>query len=185
MDLSLASLLGEKIYNFGELLSHPVLSSLAGTPWAWLAQLLAIFNAGDLARYDGFCDEHAAALNGQPALVAAFPQLREKLTVVALMEHLGSLPAEQRTVALADVGAATQLDADGTERLLMRALSVGLLQGVIDQVGGTVRVSWVQPRVLLAPQIAALRGRLDAWLSKVQATRLELEAASPELIGKA
>jgi 26S proteasome regulatory subunit N9 len=185
VDLSLAALLGEKIYNFGELLGHPVLASLGGTQYAWLAELLAVFNAGDLAAYDAFCIKHAVLLNAQPALVAAERALREKITVIALTEVIFALPADQRTISLDVIAQKTQLSADGVERLLMKTLSVHLIEGIIDSVAGTVSISWVQPRVLLPPQVAELRARLDGWISKVHAARLELEAASPDLIGTA
>ena len=185
MDLSLAALLGENIFNFGELLGHPVLGALGGSDYAWLSQLLAIFNAGDLAAYDAFCSAHAAVLNAQPALVAAERSLREKITVVALTEAIFALPAEQRTISLASIAQKTQLTLDGVERLLMKTLSVHLIEGVVDSVAGTVSVTWVQPRVLLPPQVAELRARLDGWIDKVAVARRELEEASPELLGLA
>ncbi len=43
-DLSLAALVSDSIYNFGELLLHPILDSLIGTPNAWLRDLLFAFN---------------------------------------------------------------------------------------------------------------------------------------------
>ncbi len=183
--MSLAALLGENIYNFGELLGHPVLRTLQGSGYEWLAELLAAFNAGDLRAYDALCVKHAAMLNAQPALVAAERALREKITLVALTEVVFALPAEQRTISLATIAQKTQLSLDGVERLLMKTLSVHLIEGVIDQVAGTVRVTWVQPRVLLQPQVAELRARLDGWIDKVHAARLELESASPDLIGTA
>lgn len=185
MDLSLAALLGDKIYSFGELLNHPVLKSLEGSGYEWLAQLLAAFNAGDLEKYEALCAQHAGVLNAQPALVAAERQLREKITILALIETVAALPSEKRTISLADIAAKTQLSLDGVEFLLMKTLSVRLIEGVIDQVAGTVRVTWVQPRVLLPSQIAAMRDRLDGWISKVTAARMELEAGDPGLIGMA
>lgn len=41
--------------------------------------------------------------------------------------------------------------------------------------GPCVQVSWVQPRVLTLPQIQGLKGRLDTWMSKVNAATLTLE----------
>ena len=61
-------------------------------------------------------------------------------------------------------------------------LQVHLLEGVIDQVDGIVRVSWVHPRVLGIPQITALKDRLDNWLQKVHTTLLAVEAETPDLI---
>ena len=184
MDLSLAALLGENIFNFGELLGHSVLGALQGSGYEWLAELLAIFNAGDLPGYTAFCTKHAAVLNAQPALVVAERLLQEKITIVALTEIVFGLPAEQRTIPLEVIAAKTRLSLDGVERLLMRTLSVHLIEGTIDHVAGTVRITWVQPRVLLPPQIAELRARLDGWIDKVHAARVELEAAT-DLIGTA
>lgn len=59
---------------------------------------------------------------------------------------------------------------------------VHLIEGIIDQVEGTVHVSWVQPRVLGIPQIKSLRDRLDGWLDKVHSTLLSVEAETPDLV---
>ena len=82
---------------------------------------------------------------------------------------------------LARVAERTQLSVDGVEMLLMRALSQHLIEGSIDQVDGVVSVTWVQPRVLLLPQVAQLRDKVAAWAAKVHDTRLALEAEAPEL----
>lgn len=57
-----------------------------------------------------------------------------------------------------------------------QTLALHLIEGVIDQVDGSVQVSWVQPRILTLPQIQGLRGRLDGWVDKVSAAALTLEA---------
>ena len=59
---------------------------LDGSSFAWLHEMLAVFNAGDLHGYDALCDTHAAALNSQPALVVHERQLREKITILCLTE---------------------------------------------------------------------------------------------------
>lgn len=51
-----------------------------------------------------------------------------------------SLPADERTVPLATVASATKLSEDGVEFLLMKALSLHLIEGSIDQVACTVQV---------------------------------------------
>ncbi|KAJ6836210.1 26S proteasome non-ATPase regulatory subunit 13-like protein B [Iris pallida] len=68
-DLSLAALLGDNIYNFGELLAHPIINSLLGTKVEWLYYILQAFNTGNLVRYQELCHVHNAALSAQPALV--------------------------------------------------------------------------------------------------------------------
>jgi 26S proteasome regulatory subunit N9 len=52
------------------------------------------------------------------------------------------------------------------EWVLMRAMSLGLLRGSLDEVAGTVNVTWVQPRVLNVAQIARLSEQLGVWVDK-------------------
>lgn len=154
------------------------MGALTEGPYAWLHQLLECFNSGDIHRYDALCATHAAQLNSQPALVEHERRLREKITVASLLELVHELPAERRTIPLADVAQRTKLPLDGVEFLLMKALALHLIEGVIDQVAGTVSVSWVVPRVLTMPQVEALLGRVDAWTDKVVAAVGVMEAAA-------
>lgn len=61
-------------------------------------------------------------------------------------------------------------------------VQVHLIEGIIDQVDGSVYVSWVQPRVLGIPQIKSLRDRLDNWVEKVHTALLSVEAETPDLV---
>ncbi|QCD90848.1 26S proteasome non-ATPase regulatory subunit 13 homolog B [Vigna unguiculata] len=182
-DLSLSALLGDNIYNFGELLAHPIIKSLLGTKVEWLYYILQAFNSGDLVRYQELCRVHNAALSAQPALVQNEQKLLEKINILCLMEIIFSRPSEDRTIPLSVIAERTKLSIENVEHLLMKSLSVHLIEGIIDQVEGTVHVSWVQPRVLGIQQIKSLRDRLDSWTEKVHTALLSIEAETPDLIG--
>ncbi|KAK7252525.1 hypothetical protein RIF29_36525 [Crotalaria pallida] len=182
-DLSLSALLGDNIYNFGELLAHPIIKSLLGTKVEWLYYILQAFNSGDLVRYQELCRVHNAALGAQPALVQNEQRLLEKINILCLMEIIFSRPSEDRTIPLSVIADRTKLSIENVEHLLMKSLSVHLIEGIIDQVDGTVHVSWVQPRVLGIQQIKSLRDRLDSWTGKVHTALLSIEAETPDLIG--
>ena len=53
------------------------------------------------------------------------------------------------------------------EILIMKALSLGLVRGSIDQVAEIARINWVQPKVLDMKQIDNMRVRLKDWDSSV------------------
>lgn len=78
VDISLAALLGEGVYSFGELVLHPVMGVLDGTPFAWLREFLQCFDGGDLHSYDDLCRKYSQQLSAQPALVKAEAELRKK-----------------------------------------------------------------------------------------------------------
>ncbi|KAL8521337.1 hypothetical protein ACS0TY_011750 [Phlomoides rotata] len=181
-DLSLSALLGENIYNFGELLTHPIIKSLLGTNVEWLYYILEAFNSGNLPHYQELCRVHGSALSAQPALVQNEKKLLEKINILCLMEIIFSRPSEERTIPLKVIAERTKLTVEDVEYLLMKSLSAHLIEGIIDQVEGTVYVSWVQPRVLVIPQIKALRDRLDNWVDRVHTALVSIEAETPDLV---
>ncbi|KAG6497711.1 26S proteasome non-ATPase regulatory subunit 13 homolog B-like [Zingiber officinale] len=182
-DLSLSALLGDNIYNFGELLAHPIINSLIGTKVEWLYHILQAFNSGNLIRYQELCQIHNTALSAQPALVENERKLLEKINILCLMEIIFSRPSEERTIPLSIIAEKTKLSIEDVEYLLMKALSVHLIEGIVDQVDGTVYISWVQPRVLGIPQIKSLHSRLNSWAGKVRMALSTVEAETPDLIG--
>ncbi|KAG0492038.1 hypothetical protein HPP92_005436 [Vanilla planifolia] len=181
-DLSLSALLGDNIYNFGELLAHPIIKILIGSRAEWIYHILQAFNSGNLARYQVLCNAHNAVLIAQPALVANEKKLLEKINILCLMEIIFSRPSEDRTIPLSIIAEQTKLSIEDVEYLLMKSLSVHLIEGIIDEVEGRIHISWVQPRVLGIPQIKSLRDRFDGWLGKVKAALLSVEAETPDLM---
>ena len=110
-DMGIAALVGENLYNFGELLEHPVIGVLQETEFAWLAHLLRAFNAGDIAQYEVLVAAHHTQLEAQPALLQNTNFLKEKITLMCLTETLFQRigPAADRSVSFDDIAVASKL----------------------------------------------------------------------------
>lgn len=158
-NLAIAALLGESIYNFGELLLHPILDSLKDAEHSWLRDLLFAFNAGNLTRFHGL----SGHFSKQPLLEGRSSFLREKLCLSALTEAVFRRPPHDRALSFATILEETRVFPEEVEHLLMRALSLGLVRGSIDQVAEVARISWVQPKVLDKEQIENMKQRLMEW----------------------
>jgi len=183
-DLSIAALVSDSIYNFGELLANDILLSLAGTPVEWLVDLLKIFNSGDINGYENLVVKHREQLQAHPALVSDAALLIQKISILALMELAFKRPSDKRTIPFADISTATKLPVKEVEPLVMRALSLKLVRGTLDELDQTFNVTWVQPRVLDIQQISSMKDRLQDWTKKVQSTLLFMEGeASTEIFG--
>uniref|UniRef100_A0A7S1UDN1 PCI domain-containing protein n=1 Tax=Phaeomonas parva TaxID=124430 RepID=A0A7S1UDN1_9STRA len=152
-DLSLAAITGNGIYNFGEVLATPILSALEATPNAWLSKMMRVFHAGDIDGFGTLMDEHAAAIAEQPAITARVDFVKEKIALLAFMDLVFQKPAHERGIAFAEIAERTRLPLEQVEWLVMRAMSLKLIKGVIDEIEQVVEVSWLQPRVLEVGQL--------------------------------
>ena len=70
-------------------------------------------------------------------------------------------------MTFATISQETNVRPQEIEILIMKALSLGLLKGSIDQVAEIARINWVQPKVLDMKQIDNMRVRLKDWDSSV------------------
>ncbi|GMF75480.1 unnamed protein product [Aspergillus oryzae] len=158
-NLSVAALVSDSIYNFGELLLHPILDSLTETPHSWLRDLLFAFNRGDLTAYDVL----AGNISKNQLLEQHRFFLYQKISLSALTEMVFRRPPHDRNLTFEAISSETKVKPEEIEHLIMKALSLGLLKGAIDQVAGVAQINWVQPKVLDMTQIEGMRNRLKDW----------------------
>jgi 26S proteasome regulatory subunit N9 len=180
-DLALAALTGENVFNFGEVLATPILSALEGTPNAWLFELCSCFNHGDIDKFNEVVNANQQAFNSQPALANNNDYVKSKVTLLCLINLFFQRPAHDRNVPFSDISEATRLPVEEIEWLLMRAMSLKLIKGSIDQIDQRVEISWVMPRVLDNTQISQMNERLKEWGSNVNKTLMYVEDQTPEL----
>ena len=171
-NLSIAALLGDTIYNFGELLLHPILDSLKDTEHTWLRGLLFAFNAGDLNKFNAL----VVHFKKQPLLESQTSFLREKILLSALTEAVFRRPPHDRAMSFQTILQETKVFPEEVEYMLMKALSLGLIRGSIDQVAEVARISWVQPKVLDKGQIENMRRNLQEWDTSVNKLSLWMES---------
>lgn len=88
---------------------------------------------------------------------------------MSLISLIFSLPTSSRaSIPFQIISQSTQIPVEEVEHLIMKALSLNLVKGEIDEIDRVVRVSWVQPKVLDVDSIDQLRSRLDEWQVKVR-----------------
>ncbi|KAH7932873.1 hypothetical protein HPB49_003965 [Dermacentor silvarum] len=64
------------------------------------------------------------------------------------------------------------------EVLVMKALSLGLVRGTIDQVDGQVHMQWVQPRVLSREQTDTVQPVVTQMVARKNRTCAEIRIVS-------
>merc|ERR1712183_985849 len=136
-NLGLAGLLGDKVYNFGELLQHKVLN--------------------ELKKYWG----------KQPDLNSSELKLRQKCMLLSLMEMTFKRPSNKRQLTFKEISKETTVAPEEVEILAMKAMSLGLVRGSIDQMEQKVIMNWVQPRVLDPNRVENMMKRVEMWRNDV------------------
>jgi len=177
-DLGVSAFLGDTIYNFGELLMHPILAALDQTPHEWIKKLLFTFNEGNIGKFEAL----APLFPKEPILQENYAFLRQKICLMALIESVFKRSADNRTMSFQVIAEETRLPIDEVEHLVMKALSLKLIRGSLDQVDQKAQITWVQPRVLSKEQIGGLAKRLEEWVSKLNTVEQKI---APEVLASA
>ena len=181
-DMALAAITGENIFNFGEVIATPILGALKGSPNQWLYDLVLIMNRGNVDEFNFLVDSHRQQYFSQPSLASRHEEIKKKIVLLALMNIAFEKPSHDRQIAFAYIATRTSIPMDQVEWVLMRAFSLGLIKGSIDQIDQSVSITWVQPRVLDKDQLSLLCSQLDTWASRVKETLVTVEDQTPELI---
>jgi len=166
-NLGHSALLGDQIYNFGELLQHPIIESLNGTEFEWLPKLLLSFNRGDLNEFKILSKDLSKF---SKEIKNEYTFLISKLKLMSLLELVFNTTVSSRKIPFEDISKATDTKLIDVEELILSALAQNLIKGVIDEVLQTVTISWCQSRVLDISQISNVNKNITQWLVKVQNT---------------
>jgi 26S proteasome regulatory subunit N9 len=180
MLLGFAALLGEDIYNFGELLAHPILNSLRGTNESWLVDVLYSFNSGDLNKFR----EYEAKWGVWNDIKKNKENLEGKIRLLCLMEIALGRNSKDRHISFNEISKKALVELPKVEYLVMKALSKGLVKGSIDQVNRTVHITWVQPRVLSPAQVYQMSERVGAWRVDVEKMETVVRENAKEILMK-
>eukprot|EP00536_Pseudo-nitzschia_multiseries_P017377 jgi/Psemu1/328521/estExt_fgenesh1_pg.C_15220002 len=176
IDLCLAALTGEGVYNLGQVVSNPILRVLEPTPQAWLVDLLRACARGNVNDFKKLCQEtYPSQIASQPALVNMGQQMQEKITLLGLVELVFAKPATERNLTFDEIAEGLEIPLEQVEWVIMRAFSVKLMEGTMDQVEGSVHVTWILPRALSLEQMTDLAGKFANWATKVNSTKELME----------
>lgn len=162
--LAIAAIIAEGVYNFGEILLHPILQTLkADSERVWIIDLLRAFNRGDIKRFE----ELRGSWSTQSDLQSNELILQRKLRLLSLMELTFQRQATMRTLPFSLISQTAHVPIDEVEQLVMKAFSLGLVRGDIDEVDKVVHIRWVQPRVLDLGQVKSMSHNIKVWSQKI------------------
>lgn len=160
-DMCVSGLLGDRIYNFGEIIMHEIFQYLPDQDP--LKKLVLAMNAGDLDSFQNIGPQ----LGPELAEHTAF--LKQKICIMSLIAIVFDKPTTNKTVKYDEVLQKVPLlkSADDVERITMKALSLGLIKGLINQNKSEVEIAWIQPRTMTMDQIVNMKEKMSFWSDRV------------------
>jgi 26S proteasome regulatory subunit N9 len=180
-ELCISAISSEEVFNFGEVVSTPVLKSLQGTPSEWLYDLVFALNEGNMPKFNEVVTNNQKEFSVVLKLADNLANIKQKVILLSIMNLVFSRSSHDRNITFTDISKAASIPLKEVEWALMKALSLKLIKGTIDEVAQTVQVTWVQPRVLSREHISMLCDQLGVWTDKVKTTLVTVEDHASEL----
>ncbi|KAK6454621.1 26S proteasome regulatory particle [Scheffersomyces xylosifermentans] len=172
-ELCIAALLGDKIYNFGELILHDILEVIKdeASPYNWLYHLIQNLNAGNLKEFNKW---FAIALQRSPFLTKFDLFLKQKIIIMSLLELISLKPTTNKHLSFSEISEYTGTPVNDVEHLIIKCFSLDLIKGYINQIDEVLVVTWLQPRILNLDQVQVLHNHLLTWNSQLDKLSKEI-----------
>ena len=106
------------------------------------------------------------------------------MRILAFLELLFECGKDERCLTFAQIGQRCKVDAQDVEMLVMKAMSLELVKGAIDEVGQNVQIDWITPRYLSNEHLKLLVERMGEWEDKVGNIVKMVEDNSLEVLAK-
>ena len=164
--MCVAILIGEKSYNFAELIEKDFFKLMQGTQFEWIANLILSFNSAKVDQFLNLLSQNQSNIQSNIILRDKVQFLQVKIRIAAILDIVFQKDKNNRTLTFNEICSHCQTSENDIEILCMKALSLGLIKGHIDQVEKVVVVDWIQPKYLDKEKIALLKNRFDSWIEK-------------------
>jgi 26S proteasome regulatory subunit N9 len=109
-------------------------------------------------------------------------QLQQKVRIISFLELLFEVEKDDRSLKFDRISRHCQLDKAAVELLLMKAMSLQLIKGNIDEVEEVVHVDWMLPRYLSKGHLEIMVRKLVDWEAKMEDVIRLVEGQSEELL---
>ena len=177
-----AMLIGEKLYNFEELIEKDFFKLMKGSKYDWISNLILSFNSAKVDQFLSMIDQNKKNIEEDEILRGKSDLLPIKIRIAALLELIFQKNKNDRILTFEEICKVCMTEEDKIEYISMKALSHGLIKGYIDQADKKLFVNWIQPKYLGKEKIGILKDRMTAWIEKAQKVLGDLQENGASLL---
>ena len=180
--MSVASLIGEKMFNFAELIEKPFFKLLSKSQYEWIYYLILSFNSAKVDQFLNMMKTYSTQISQDNVLNSHREFLEVKIRIAALLDLVFQKNKNERILTYQEILKSLHCESSQIEFLVIKALSSGLIKGYIDEVENKVVINWVQPKYLDREKVEILYERVDQWITKANKVLGTYQEVSAPLI---
>lgn len=180
--MGMSILLGKNVFNITELLDKDVINSLLGTDFEWLFHMMKTLGNGQI-------DEFSKTVQGNQDYISKFPNILKEMTyldqkvrIIALLEMIFQRGKDERSLSFRSIAETCKVENSDVELLVMKAMSLNLIKGTINEVDQQVHIDWCLPRYLNKGHLEIMAAKMRDWESKLDNVMRLAENNSQELV---
>ena len=177
-----AMLIGEKLYNFEELIEKDFFKLMKGSKYEWISNLILSFNSAKVDQFLSIMEQNKKNILDNNILKDNIDFLPVKIRIAALLELIFQKNKGERTLSFDEICKVCMTEEDKIEYISMKALSHGLIKGLIDQAERKLYVTWAQPKYLGKEKLGVMKDRINAWIDKAQKVLGDLQENSAGIL---
>lgn len=125
-----------------------ILKSLLQSGFEWLYDLLQTLGNGQITEFAAAIQKHNQVIQRYPQIMKEIDYLKQKVAIIAFLEFVFQLDQNDRNIPFSEIARVCQIDLPVVEMLVMKAMSLSIVRGSIDEAKQTVEISWIRPRYL-------------------------------------
>lgn len=121
------------------------------------------YNKGDVDQFYRDIQTYKTQIESNATLSSNKRVLEDKIKIASFTELVFSLPKNKRTIPFSMIATVTKIPVESIELMILKAMSLELLRGSIDEVAQEVTLTWIQPRVLDKARVVQMKDKFEGW----------------------
>jgi 26S proteasome regulatory subunit N9 len=132
--MGMSILLGKRVFNISELLDKDIINCLVGTDFEWLYHMMKTLGQGQIEAFNNTVKTQQDFICKFPNIVGEMNYLEQKVRIIAFLEMVFELGKDERSISFAKIAELCKIEQQDVELLVMKAMSLELIKGTIDEV---------------------------------------------------
>lgn len=180
--MGMAILLGKNVFNITELLDKDIIDSLKGSDFEWLFHMMKTLGEGKIDEFNKAVETHQEYISKFPHIIKEMTYLEQKVRIIAFLEMIFECEKDEKSISFEKIAKVCQIDHIDVELLVMKAMSLELIRGTIDEVAQKVHIDWSKPRYLNKAHLSIITQKMKDWEGKMDHVIKLVENNAQELV---